>query len=153
MTTPTTSMLHDNIKTVLLLWMSVLVIGELIKFLMLQTIKPQNKTDNNVQKYSKNKKSQICKYIKLFNIAISIIAIVALLFFALFANNAENKPIDTKNITPAPLPKNFEPLNIPQIKKSNEIVTTKRIDKINEKARKENSKAMNESINLFKNTK
>jgi len=146
-----------SIVAIVLLWFTSMIIVYFIKIALLKSLRLVTEgegQDVDTDKKVLLKKNRICVYSKLLHIALTLLAIIAIMFFVFFMNtpNAEQKK-NIQTIHQAPLPQNFHSPSQEEIKKSNQKSIAGSLEKVKVNAQDANAKAMNDSIKLFKNTK
>lgn len=154
------STLAGSIIVIVLVWLTALIVGQIAKFSVLKSLDKiaddENKTDTADASVEDtvNRRIKVKKGFAVYNIAISAITAVAILFFALFMNNlAAKDEAELDKIKPAPLPAKFEAPSKTTIEKSNEEAVTEKAEQVKNDAAEANTKAMNEAINTFRNAK
>ena len=149
------SYLGWNLTVIVLVWLTAVIIGQIIKYALLQAVATKDAINLNSESVDKSViTAQIERKIQLFNIAVSATAIITLVIFILFMNHSQAKKTgEITRISPAPLPENFVPPSKEQIKRINQKVTTVKSEKMRQQAVKMNNKAMQDAAKLFNNTK
>jgi hypothetical protein len=148
-----------NLIVICLVWLTGIIIIQLIKFALLNSIKVMttDKTaENNTALTAKiaNQRIKVKQGAKIFSSLITVAAVITLLVFALFMNNNKVKPTsETNKIKQAPLPKNFTPMTTTEIKQTNVQAVTQKSKILQQKATQANTNAMNDGINIFKKAK
>jgi hypothetical protein len=142
------STLLGNLGVIVLVWIAALIIGQIVKAAMLKSLAKAG------EKAQSAAESRVRKGVTIFNVAVTALAAITLLIFVLFMNNARVKaPDQVDKIRQAPLPENFQEPTQEDIATSNEAATKKKSEEARQKASEDNTKAMDESIELFRKTK
>ena len=145
----TLSPLAGSLIAIVLVWITALIIGQIVKVSILKSLESEEEKEKNVERISNIKKG-----FKVYNIAVSAISAVAFLIFALFLNNLGAKDESRLDkIQQAPLPEDFQTPTKAEIDKSNEKSVSEKSEEVREKATKDNTKAMNDAIDIFKKAK
>ena len=153
------STLTWNLIVICLVWITGIIIIQLIKFTILSSIKVMttDKTaENNTTLTAKiaNQRIKVKQGAKIFSSLITVAAVITLLVFALFMNNNKVKPAsETNKIKQAPLPKNFTPMTTTEIQQTNVQAVTQKSKTLQQKATQANTNAMNDGVNIFKKAK
>ena len=143
--TESSSTLLGNMGVIVLVWFTVLCIAQIVK---VAAVKSLAKAGEKAQAAAE---SRVRKGVAIFCIVATALAAIALLVFALFLNNASVKdPEQVDRIQQAPLPEDFKPPTKEDIAKSNEEAVTEKADQVRKEATEDNTKAMNESIEMFR---
>lgn len=153
------STLTWNLIVICLVWITGIIIIQVIKFSLLKslnTVADGNDPENadTITAKMLAQRVRVKQGAKIFNIAITAAAAITLLVFLLFMNNNRVKPgNEVKKIEQAPLPEKFKQMTPEEIKQSNEQAVTAKTVELQKKATEENTKAMDDGINIFKKAK
>jgi uncharacterized membrane protein len=142
------STLLGNLGVIILVWIAALVIAQVVKLAMLKSLAKAG------EKARAAAEGRVRKGVTIFSVAATAVAAITLLIFLLFMNNARVKaPDQVDKIRQAPLPENFQAPSKEDVAKSNEAAETKKSEEARKEATEDNTKAMDESIELFRKTK
>jgi mannitol-specific phosphotransferase system IIBC component len=154
-----TSPLTWNLIVICLVWITGIIIVQIIKLSLLKSLNAAAESENSPEDSSISdkilaQKVRVKQGARIFSAIITATTIVTLLVFALFMNSSRVKPeSEVQKIEQAPLPENFKPQTAKEIEQSNKQVVTEKSAELQKKATEANTKAMNDGINIFKKAK
>lgn len=146
----------SGIISVLLLWLIMLIIGQMVKIILLKSVDSNSAETKGEDDFRTGKidekKGLIRKWSRIFSLALTLAAFASIVVFLFFMNNPDVKQADKKGdtIKTAPLPENFRAPSDKEIAESNNQAVSADVEKMKEEAVKANNQAINEAKKIFK---
>ncbi len=152
----TISPLMWNLIVISLIWIIGIIIVQISKVSLLKSLDAAADNNNAASVTDKivAQKNRVKQSARIFTIVITAISTVTLLIFVTFMNNSRVKlESEINKIEQAPLPKSFKAQTAKEIEQLNRTAVTEKSIELREKAIRENNKAMNDGIDIFKKAK
>ena len=144
--------LLPHLITVFLIWNTALIISFIAKKNIMKGIYAMAE-EGKTEKEIKERKNMASKIFTIINLIIHIIALISAIIFLLFVYNPmEREAEEISSIKEATVDETFVEPTREEIKKSNKKIIEEKHKEKEIEAREDNTRAMNESIELFRKT-
>lgn len=159
LTAALSSSLTWNLIVICLVGITAIIIIQIVKYALLRSLNTAAESNspsssNKITTKILDQKIKVKQVAKILCSITTAATVITLLVFILFMNNSKVKKVsEVDKIKQAPLPKNFKPMSNKAIKAINEKVSTAKSIKLQKQATEENTKAMNNAIDIFKKSK